>query len=99
MPSYNTSAIVLRRINYGETDKILTLFSREHGRISAIAKGARKAVSRLSGATEVLPGMTRSTVYREVRQTAAIQSPAIPRNAMCVFFALEPNLLPVGGAR
>lgn len=54
MPSYNTLGIVLRRVNYGETDKILTLFSREHGRISAIAKGARKAVSRLSGATEVL---------------------------------------------
>ncbi len=54
MPSYNTLAIVLRRINYGETDKILTLFSRDRGRLSAIAKGARKAVSRLSGATEVL---------------------------------------------
>jgi hypothetical protein len=56
------------------------------------------AVREMSGATEVLPGMTRSTVYREIRQTAAIQSPAIPRNAMCVFFALEPNDL-VGGAQ
>lgn len=54
MPSYNTLAIVLRRLNYGETDKILTLFSRDRGRIAAIAKGARKAISRLSGATEVL---------------------------------------------
>jgi DNA repair protein RecO (recombination protein O) len=54
MPSYNTLAIVLRRLNYGETDKILTLFSRDRGRLSAIAKGARKAISRLSGATEVL---------------------------------------------
>lgn len=54
MPSYNTLAIVLRRINYGETDKILTLFSRERGRVSAIAKGARKAISRFSGATELL---------------------------------------------
>lgn len=54
MPSYNTLAIVLRRVNYGETDKILTLFSRERGRVSAIAKGARKAISRFSGATELL---------------------------------------------
>ncbi len=54
MPAYNTVAIVLRRLNYGETDKILTLFSAEQGRFSAIAKGARKAISRLSGATEVL---------------------------------------------
>lgn len=54
MPAYNTLAIVLRRVNFGETDKILTLFSPEQGRFSAIAKGARKAISRLSGATEVL---------------------------------------------
>lgn len=54
MPSYNAIAIVIRRLNYSETDKILTLYSRELGRFTAIAKGARKTVSRLSGATEVL---------------------------------------------
>lgn len=54
MRAYTTAAVVLRRINYGETDKILTLYSRDRGRFSAIAKGARKAVSRLSGATELL---------------------------------------------
>jgi DNA repair protein RecO (recombination protein O) len=54
MPQYNTSAVVLRRIHFGETDNILTLFSKEHGKISAIAKGARKAISRLSGATDPL---------------------------------------------
>jgi DNA repair protein RecO (recombination protein O) len=54
MSSYNTLAVVIRRVNYSETDKILTLYSRDRGRITAIAKGARKAVSRLSGATELL---------------------------------------------
>lgn len=54
MPHYNATAIVLRRLHFGETDNILTLYSRERGRISAIAKGARKPISRLSGATEAL---------------------------------------------
>lgn len=54
MPAYTTVAIVLRRLHYGETDNILTLYSPDKGRFSAIAKGARKAISRLSGATEVL---------------------------------------------
>jgi DNA repair protein RecO (recombination protein O) len=54
MPVYTTSAIVLRRINFGETDRIITLFSREHGKLGAIAKGARKGLSRLSAATELL---------------------------------------------
>ena len=54
MPAYTTAAIVLRRLHYGETDNILTLYSPDKGRFSAIAKGARKAISRLSGATEAL---------------------------------------------
>ena len=54
MPAYTTVAVVLRRLHYGETDNILTLYSPDKGRFSAIAKGARKAISRLSGATEVL---------------------------------------------
>ena len=54
MPAYTTDAVVLRRLHYGETDNILTLYSPDKGRFSAIAKGARKAISRLSGATEVL---------------------------------------------
>lgn len=54
MSVYTTDAIVLHRRHFGETDNILTLYSPGLGRFSAIAKGARKAVSRLSGATEVL---------------------------------------------
>ena len=54
MPAYTTDAFVLRRMHFGETDNILTLYSPDRGRFSAIAKGARKAISRLSGATEVL---------------------------------------------
>jgi len=54
VPAYTTDAIVLHRRHFGETDNILTLYSPGLGRFSAIAKGARKAVSRLSGATEVL---------------------------------------------
>ncbi len=56
MPSprvYPAHAIVLRRINLGETDKILTLLTREKGKLSAVAKGARRPASRLVGATEL----------------------------------------------
>ncbi len=49
---YKAHSIVLKRINVGETDRILTLFTRELGKLSAIAKGARRAVSRIAAATE-----------------------------------------------
>ena len=53
MPTYTATGLVLHRLNLGETDKILTLYTHERGKISAVAKGARRATSRLSGATEL----------------------------------------------
>lgn len=51
----NTSlCIVLRASNYKESDKMLTLFSREWGRIDALARGCRKSSSPLLSSTDVL---------------------------------------------
>ena len=51
----NTSlCIVLRASNYKESDKMLTLFSREWGKIDALARGCRKPVSSLLSSTDVL---------------------------------------------
>ena len=47
-----TEAIVLRSIRYGEADRILHLYTPDHGRLSAIAKGARRARSRLGARLE-----------------------------------------------
>jgi len=50
--SLKTEAIVLRSMRYGETDRILHLFTPDHGRLSAIAKGVRRAKSRFGGRME-----------------------------------------------
>jgi DNA repair protein RecO (recombination protein O) len=47
-----TDAIVLRSIRYGEADRILHLYTPHHGRLSAIAKGARRARSRFGARLE-----------------------------------------------
>jgi DNA repair protein RecO (recombination protein O) len=47
-----TEAIVLRSLRYGEADRILHLYTPHRGRISAIAKGVRKARSRFGGRLE-----------------------------------------------
>ncbi len=41
-----TEAVVLRSLDYGETSQIVTLFTREKGKVSVIAKGARKTKSK-----------------------------------------------------
>ncbi|HKF82780.1 MAG TPA: DNA repair protein RecO [Solirubrobacterales bacterium] len=50
--TFETEAIVLRSIRYGEADRILHLYSQSRGRIGAIAKGARKPKSRFGGRLE-----------------------------------------------
>ncbi|MBN2802148.1 MAG: DNA repair protein RecO [Deltaproteobacteria bacterium] len=47
-----TDAIIIKTVNYKETDKILTLFTLKMGIISVIAKGARKSMKRFGGALE-----------------------------------------------
>jgi len=45
-------AIVLRHSDYGEADRLLTLYTREQGKLRAIAKGVRKLQSRKAGHLE-----------------------------------------------
>ncbi|HEV7128894.1 MAG TPA: DNA repair protein RecO [Ktedonobacterales bacterium] len=49
---YDTEAIVLRRTDFGEADRILTLFTPKGGKVRAIAKGVRRTTSRLAGHLE-----------------------------------------------
>jgi DNA repair protein RecO (recombination protein O) len=57
MPSssrlYRTDAIVLRRHDFGEADRILTLYSPTLGKLRAVAKGVRRPKSRLGGNVEL----------------------------------------------
>lgn len=54
MALYAATAVILRRIPLGEKDKIVTLYTRERGKVRAVAKGARKTTSKLSGGSEPL---------------------------------------------
>jgi DNA repair protein RecO (recombination protein O) len=47
-----TDAIVLRSIRYGEADRILHVYTPDRGRVSAIAKGARRSKSRFGARLE-----------------------------------------------
>jgi DNA repair protein RecO (recombination protein O) len=52
MGPLRSEAIVLRSIRYGEADRILHLYTPVYGRISAIAKGARRSRSRFGARLE-----------------------------------------------
>jgi DNA repair protein RecO (recombination protein O) len=50
--SFRVEAVVLRHSDYGEADRLLTLYTRQLGKTRAIAKGARKIASRKAGHIE-----------------------------------------------
>lgn len=53
MRTYKTEGIVLKRINFGEADRILTIFTKHFGKIKVLAKGIRKPTSRKSPSLEL----------------------------------------------
>ena len=56
-----TSAVVLRAMRYGDSSKIVTLWTRDHGRVSVLAKGARTGKHRFGASLE--PGAHIVAVY------------------------------------
>ena len=52
MPLYRDEAVVLRTHKLGEADRIVTLLSRNHGKIRAVAKGVRRTASKFGARLE-----------------------------------------------
>ena len=51
--TYKSEGIVLKRTNYGEADKIITVFSKHYGKITLLAKGIRRLTSKKRGNLEL----------------------------------------------
>lgn len=54
MSYLKTTGIVIKEVNTGEADRIITIFSKNKGKISALAKGARRPKSYLVAGTQLL---------------------------------------------
>jgi len=50
---YKSEAVVIKRSDLGEADKILTIFTPHFGKLRVVAKGVRKVTSRLAGHVEL----------------------------------------------
>ena len=64
MPLYRDEAIVLRTQKLGEADRIVTLLTRQHGRVRAVAKGVRRTRSRFGARLEPFDGRRRPAATR-----------------------------------
>ena len=53
MPVFSSPAILLRRLDYGDFDVIITFFTLKKGKLSLIAKSAKKSTKRFAGILEL----------------------------------------------
>lgn len=51
--TYRCDAVVLKRHDFGEADRVVVLFTRQRGKLRAVAKGVRRTTSRLAGHIEL----------------------------------------------
>lgn len=63
MRTHTVQGIVLKRKNIGEADRILTVFTREMGKVQIKAKGVRKITSKRASHIELL-NKTNLTIYK-----------------------------------
>ena len=90
--SYRVEAIVIKHADFGEADRLLTLFTREHGKIRARAKGVRKIRSRRAGHLEPF---TRVTLQLAKTKLDPIITQA---DAIDAYMGLRDNLTLIGYA-
>lgn len=81
--SFNDEGIVLKRRNYQEADRIVDIYTQNHGKITVQARGVRKITSRrassLEPATQAKSGFVRGKAFHILTQTQIINSFALAR--------------------
>ncbi len=71
MPTYRDEVVILRTHKLGEADRILTMLSRRHGKLRAVAKGVRRTSSRFGARLE--PFMVADVQLYEGRSLDIVQ--------------------------
>ncbi|MBU1161061.1 MAG: DNA repair protein RecO [Proteobacteria bacterium] len=66
MSNYSTPAIVLRKVDFGDYDLVITFFTLKEGKITAIAKSAKKSTKRFAGILELFSAL--NVVYSTGRR-------------------------------
>src|SRR5215207_7015749 len=72
MPVYTSEALILRTYKLGEADRIVVFLTRDRGKKRGVARGARRAKSRYTGALESLTRAGVAYYERELRDLVRI---------------------------
>lgn len=74
MPLIETESLVLRSYNLAEADRIVVFFTREHGIVRGVARGAKRLKSRFGSTLEPFSTVNLSYFQKEDRELVSVQS-------------------------
>lgn len=94
MRTYRVEGIILKRNNFGEADRILTVLSKELGKIAVKAPGVRRIPSRRSPHVELL-NLSMLTLYKSSRSFMPLLTEA---QTLEDFSSIKNNLNKIGYA-
>lgn len=92
MRHYRTEGVIIRRRNFGEADRILTIFTKKSGKIKIKAPGVRKISSRRSSHVELL-NLSLLTLYKGRNLPILIEAQSLEN-----FSLLKEDLIKIGFA-
>jgi len=81
MPRFETDSIILRSYNLAEADRIVVFFTREHGLVRGVAKGARRLQSRFGSALEPFSEVRLAYFQKEDRELVSLENAELMRSA------------------
>jgi DNA repair protein RecO (recombination protein O) len=89
MPLVKVEALILRNIRMGDTSRVLTVFSRELGKWSAVAKGVRDPRSRFGASLEILNLSSLVVYFRPGRDLQLIAEGSLEREHRALLAASD----------
>ena len=98
MPVYTADALILRTYKLGEADRIVVFLTRDRGKKRGVAKGARRAKSRFTGALESLTRAGVAYYERELRDLVRINYIEMQRSPLAVVARSAPDASALGHA-
>ena len=94
MPAIRSLALVLRTVDVFETSLVVTLFTRELGKVSALAKGARRLKSPFQGGLDLL-GVSDIVLLHKASEALDLLTEAAPvERFACPFAAIWRPCMP-----
>ena len=91
MPLFETESLVLKTYNLAEADRIVVFFTREHGIVRGVAKGAKRLKSRFGSTLEPFSTVTLEYFQKEDRELVGIRRAELLRSSFAA--ASEPAFL------